>query len=253
VCAPLRHKPGASITRRIHRSILLITRARAIFAVTPLGVPSHGPARPATPLHTHSTSPSLPQVAEEAAEEAPQSDVYTSADDDEETCCETCGDHRRSKQLLLCDGCPRAFHTFCLSPPVLHVPAGDWFCPVCLPCNADQNLMLACPLSPELLLEARRKSSIGRMRASFYLGRRSLGGSVAEAPAGSSKRSLETHADAHAGGARVSGGGGGSGRETTAASAARIMMGTIEEEGEPRGSLGDAKSSRWVTLRALAG
>ncbi|GLJ55690.1 hypothetical protein SUGI_1196270 [Cryptomeria japonica] len=35
--------------------------------------------------------------------------------------------------LLLCDGkrCSCSIHTFCLHPPLLKVPDGDWFCPYC--------------------------------------------------------------------------------------------------------------------------
>eukprot|EP01018_Ginkgo_biloba_P012371 Gb_05671 [translate_table: standard] len=35
--------------------------------------------------------------------------------------------------LLLCDGkgCSYSFHTFCLRPPLLTVPEGDWLCPHC--------------------------------------------------------------------------------------------------------------------------
>jgi len=38
--------------------------------------------------------------------------------------CEDVGD------LILCDACPRAFHTECLGIP--GIPNGDWFCPSCL-------------------------------------------------------------------------------------------------------------------------
>eukprot|EP00969_Alexandrium_andersonii_P096388 4256022-Alexandrium_andersonii.AAC.1 len=29
--------------------------------------------------------------------------------------------------LLLCDGCDRAFHTYCLDELLEQIPAGDWF------------------------------------------------------------------------------------------------------------------------------
>jgi ribosomal protein L37AE/L43A len=32
---------------------------------------------------------------------------------------------------MLCDGCDRGFHIFCLRPILPRVPAGDWFCPSC--------------------------------------------------------------------------------------------------------------------------
>lgn len=34
-------------------------------------------------------------------------------------------------ELLCCDSCPAAYHTFCLSPPITDVPDGDWKCPRC--------------------------------------------------------------------------------------------------------------------------
>mmetsp|Transcript_67245 Transcript_67245/g.161163 ORF Transcript_67245/g.161163 Transcript_67245/m.161163 type:complete len:237 (-) Transcript_67245:21-731(-) len=47
--------------------------------------------------------------------------------------CEVCGGGEEGDKLLLCDSCDRAHHTFCLTPPLLSVPGGDWYCPVCVP------------------------------------------------------------------------------------------------------------------------
>lgn len=46
--------------------------------------------------------------------------------------CEFCFQRDRLHCLLLCDGCDRAFHLFCLVPPLAVVPDADWFCPLCL-------------------------------------------------------------------------------------------------------------------------
>ncbi len=35
--------------------------------------------------------------------------------------------------MLLCDGCDRGFHMYCLKPPVKKIPDGDWFCIDCRP------------------------------------------------------------------------------------------------------------------------
>ena len=45
--------------------------------------------------------------------------------------CQLCygGDH--DDKTLLCDRCNKAYHMFCLVPPLLHVPEGEWLCPAC--------------------------------------------------------------------------------------------------------------------------
>ena len=52
---------------------------------------------------------------------------------DEDASCERCGSGLDDAQLLLCDNtrCTRAYHIYCLTPPLAAVPAGDWLCPVC--------------------------------------------------------------------------------------------------------------------------
>lgn len=34
--------------------------------------------------------------------------------------------------VLLCDGCDKGFHLYCLDPPLGKVPAGEWMCAACL-------------------------------------------------------------------------------------------------------------------------
>ncbi|KAG7519301.1 lysine-specific demethylase 5B-B-like isoform X2 [Solea senegalensis] len=46
--------------------------------------------------------------------------------------CLVCGSGGDEERLLLCDGCDDSYHTFCLIPPLLDVPKGDWRCPKCL-------------------------------------------------------------------------------------------------------------------------
>lgn len=50
---------------------------------------------------------------------------------DDKYTCEECGDGNEEDDLLLCDGCDKLFHIFCLFPPLEEVPIGDWFCPDC--------------------------------------------------------------------------------------------------------------------------
>ena len=46
--------------------------------------------------------------------------------------CEVCGMPDQDRVLLLCDGCGKGWHTFCLQPPLSEVPVGAFFCPVCV-------------------------------------------------------------------------------------------------------------------------
>ncbi|KAF6764967.1 hypothetical protein DFP72DRAFT_1029512 [Ephemerocybe angulata] len=45
-----------------------------------------------------------------------------------------CSSCRSNGALVYCDGCPRAFHLWCLDPPMENIDEGDsrWFCPGCL-------------------------------------------------------------------------------------------------------------------------
>jgi hypothetical protein len=42
--------------------------------------------------------------------------------------CELCGSTADDQLLLLCDSCDRAYHTYCLQPPLTKVPTTAWFC-----------------------------------------------------------------------------------------------------------------------------
>ena len=41
--------------------------------------------------------------------------------------------------MLLCDGCDKGYHTYCVDPPIEEVPEGDWFCPECVKNNKDKG------------------------------------------------------------------------------------------------------------------
>ncbi|XP_058826614.1 chromodomain-helicase-DNA-binding protein Mi-2 homolog [Topomyia yanbarensis] len=49
-------------------------------------------------------------------------------DDEHQEYCRICKD---GGELLCCDSCPSAYHTFCLTPPLDDIPDGDWRCPRC--------------------------------------------------------------------------------------------------------------------------
>uniref|UniRef100_A0A674ETP5 Bromodomain adjacent to zinc finger domain, 2A n=1 Tax=Salmo trutta TaxID=8032 RepID=A0A674ETP5_SALTR len=46
--------------------------------------------------------------------------------------CQVCRKGDNDEYLLLCDGCDRGCHMYCLRPKVTQVPEGDWFCPTCV-------------------------------------------------------------------------------------------------------------------------
>ena len=47
--------------------------------------------------------------------------------------CRICRRKGGDEYMLLCDGCDHGYHTYCLRPPLLSVPEGDWFCHDCSP------------------------------------------------------------------------------------------------------------------------
>ncbi|XP_034028715.1 bromodomain adjacent to zinc finger domain protein 2A isoform X2 [Thalassophryne amazonica] len=46
--------------------------------------------------------------------------------------CQVCWKGDNDECLLLCDGCDRGCHMYCLKPKITQVPEGDWFCPICV-------------------------------------------------------------------------------------------------------------------------
>ncbi|XP_019557394.3 chromodomain-helicase-DNA-binding protein Mi-2 homolog [Aedes albopictus] len=49
-------------------------------------------------------------------------------DDEHQEFCRVCKD---GGEMLCCDSCPSAYHTWCLTPPLDDIPDGDWRCPRC--------------------------------------------------------------------------------------------------------------------------
>jgi bromodomain adjacent to zinc finger domain protein 1A len=54
--------------------------------------------------------------------------------------CRVCWRDDDNARLLLCDGCEDEYHCYCVTPSLLEVPEGDWFCPVCRPEGAEGGL-----------------------------------------------------------------------------------------------------------------
>ncbi|XP_013066570.2 lysine-specific demethylase 5A-like isoform X1 [Biomphalaria glabrata] len=86
--------------------------------------------------------------------------------------CHMCGRGDGEDQMLLCDGCDDAFHTYCLVPPLAEVPKGDWRCPTCVKQMTMFLLVQACskPLEPYGFDQSKRDytlQSFGEMADHF--------------------------------------------------------------------------------------
>lgn len=46
--------------------------------------------------------------------------------------CLICHGGEHEEKMLLCDGCDDSCHTYCLIPPLVEIPKGDWLCPKCI-------------------------------------------------------------------------------------------------------------------------
>ncbi|ONK59208.1 uncharacterized protein A4U43_C08F4090 [Asparagus officinalis] len=69
-----------------------------------------------------------PKIPLRRRTQAKKPSKFSDSDDVE---CDRCGSGDRPDELLLCDGCDRGLHLFCLRPILARVPDGHWFCPSC--------------------------------------------------------------------------------------------------------------------------
>jgi hypothetical protein len=68
--------------------------------------------------------------------------------------CETCKSQGDEEQMLLCDGCDKGYHIYCLRPKLTKIPDNVWTCKACQPIDAvacqtcksrlDEEKMLLC-------------------------------------------------------------------------------------------------------------
>ncbi|KAK6147146.1 hypothetical protein DH2020_018058 [Rehmannia glutinosa] len=76
----------------------------------------------------------------------------------DEGVCRACGIDRDNKKVLLCDECDAEYHTYCLSPPLIRVPVGNWFCP---PCVANKGVVQDASLNATSLVCQTQKKKKG--------------------------------------------------------------------------------------------
>ena len=67
----------------------------------------------------------------------------------DDTACQVCSWDGDDAKMVLCDGCPHGYHTYCLLPALKRIPAGDWFCPSCDP--VGMTGLLASPAADKVL------------------------------------------------------------------------------------------------------
>uniref|UniRef100_A0A803Y7C6 Bromodomain adjacent to zinc finger domain protein 1A n=1 Tax=Meleagris gallopavo TaxID=9103 RepID=A0A803Y7C6_MELGA len=54
--------------------------------------------------------------------------------------CKVCRKKGDAESMVLCDGCDRGYHTYCIRPKLKIIPEGDWFCPECRPKQRSRRL-----------------------------------------------------------------------------------------------------------------
>ncbi|KAF8925624.1 hypothetical protein BGZ58_000642 [Dissophora ornata] len=97
---------------------------------------SYADSRPSSPARSQSdrTSMEPASVKMEVDKSMDNNDVSV---DNPKAICELCHAGGHLDKMLICDGCELGHHTFCLNPPLQHVPKADWYCAKCLIAGED--------------------------------------------------------------------------------------------------------------------
>lgn len=53
--------------------------------------------------------------------------------------CDSCGGGHSEDKLVRCGGCGKCFHLFCLTPPLVELPVGEWICAECEQGEEDEG------------------------------------------------------------------------------------------------------------------
>jgi len=62
-----------------------------------------------------------------AAKRSVSNDADTESEEGD-TNCHVCKSAEDADKMLLCDSCDNGYHLACLTPPIVKIPRGDWFC-----------------------------------------------------------------------------------------------------------------------------
>jgi DNA invertase Pin-like site-specific DNA recombinase len=81
--------------------------------------------------------------------------------------CHVCSNGENEAQMLLCDGCNRGFHTFCLN--MRSVPSGSWYCPGCVRSSSTTTTTTTKPKveEPKTVFVYIRVSSAGQNQPEY--------------------------------------------------------------------------------------
>ncbi|KAG0319065.1 hypothetical protein BGZ99_005323 [Dissophora globulifera] len=85
---------------------------------------------------TIDSEPSSPSNSDRMSSEPLSSKKDDDGQDDPDIC-QVCHADSDLDKMLICDGCELGYHTFCLTPPLQHIPKTDWYCAKCLVAGDD--------------------------------------------------------------------------------------------------------------------
>lgn len=74
-------------------------------------------------------------------EESEDEEYESDEEEEEEDWCQICEIDSDDVSTLLCDGCNKGYHLYCLSPPLTKIPRGSWFCDSCLVGTGDYGFV----------------------------------------------------------------------------------------------------------------
>ncbi|ORZ22711.1 JmjC domain, hydroxylase-domain-containing protein [Lobosporangium transversale] len=132
--------PGDAIagTKREASTDMSLDESQGTLA-TPAASPPPSNSMPSSPagslLDRMSTEPA--SFKSEDSHTSSQNDSENNNVDKSKAICELCRQGGHLDRMLICDGCELGHHTFCLSPPLQHIPKSDWYCPKCLIAGED--------------------------------------------------------------------------------------------------------------------